>query len=185
MLQELVKNTEDKMVKTVDALKKDFSGIRAGRANPSLLDKIVVDYYGVATPVNQLANVSVPEPRLIVLQPWDKSSIKAIEKAILTSDLGLNPSNDGVVIRLVIPQLTNERRLELVKKIKKIAEEYKVEMRNTRRIKNEEIKKMEKEGSYSEDETKKALEQIQKITDKYIEQVGKVEFIKETEILEV
>ncbi len=185
MLQELVKNTEEKMARTVDALKKDYAGIRAGRANPSLLDKIVVDYYGVATPVNQLANVSVPEPRLIVLQPWDKSSIKAIEKAILTSDLGLNPSNDGVVIRLAIPQLTKERRLELVKKIKKIAEEYKVEMRNTRRIKNDEIKKMEKENSFSEDESKKALDQIQKITDKYIEQIGKVEFTKETEILEV
>ena len=185
MLQELVKNTEEKMARTVDALKKDYAGIRAGRANPSLLGKIVVDYYGVATPVNQLANVSVPEPRLIVLQPWDKSSIKAIEKAILTSDLGLNPSNDGVVIRLAIPQLTKERRLELVKKIKKIAEEYKVEMRNTRRIKNDEIKKMEKENSFSEDESKKALDQIQKITDKYIEQIGKVEFTKETEILEV
>lgn len=185
MLASLLNEVENHMQKVTEALKRDYGTLRAGRANPSLLEKISIDYYGTPTPVNQVANISVPEPRLLVIQPWDRSVIAAIEKAILKSDLGLNPSNDGTVIRINIPQLTQERRNELVKVVKKKAEEYRVEIRNLRRNTNDDIKKLEKEHSISEDESKKGLEQVQKLTDKYIEQVDKILAKKEAEILEV
>lgn len=185
MTEQLFQEAEDKMKKVVEAMKKDVASIRAGRANPALLDKVQVDYYGTMTPVNQLASISAPEPRLLVIQPWDKTVIASIEKAILKSDLNLTPSNDGTVIRLPIPQLTQERRQELVKLVKKKAEEYRVGIRNIRRESNDEIKSLEKEKNISEDEAKKAQEQIQKLTDEYIKQVDKVLSSKEAEIMEV
>jgi len=185
MIREIVQEAEEKMTKTVDVLKKDFASLRAGRATPALLDKIQVDYYGALTPVNQMANINVPEARLLVIQPWDKSTIPAIEKAILKSDLGLNPSNDGNVIRIGIPQLTEERRKELVKVVKKKAEEARVAIRNVRRDVNDMIKELEKEHEVSEDESKRALDDVQKITDKFIKKVDEVMNTKEKEIMEV
>lgn len=185
MTETLFQEAEDKMKKAVEAMRKELASIRAGRANPALLDKVQVDYYGTMTPVNQLASISAPEPRLLVIQPWDKSVIAGIEKAILKSDLNLTPSNDGNVIRIAIPQLTQERRQELVKLVKKKAEEFRVVIRNIRREANDGIKAMEKDKSISEDEAKKAQEQIQKLTDRYIEQVDKVLSNKEAEIMEV
>jgi ribosome recycling factor len=185
MIREIVQEAEEKMTKTVEVLKKDFASLRAGRATPALLDKIQVDYYGALTPVNQMANINVPEARLLVIQPWDKSTIPAIEKAILKSDLGLNPSNDGNVIRIGIPQLTEERRKELVKVVKKKAEEARVAIRNVRRDVNDMIKELEKEHEVSEDEGKRALDEVQKITDKFIKKVDDVMNTKEKEIMEV
>lgn len=185
MTEELFQEAEEKMKKTVEAMRKDLASIRAGRANPALLDKVQVDYYGTMTPVNQLATISAPEPRLLVIQPWDKSVIASIEKAILKSDLNLNPSNDGNIIRIPIPQLTQERRMELVKLVKKKAEEYRVHIRNIRREANDRIKALEKDKSISEDEAKRAQDKIQKITDSYIEQVDTVLSNKEEEIMEV
>ncbi|WP_227766626.1 ribosome recycling factor [Zhaonella formicivorans] len=185
MLDTLLKDVEERMKKATEALKRDYSSLRAGRANPALLEKITVEYYGTPTPINQLANISAPEPRLLVIQPWDRTVIAAVEKAILKSDLGLTPSNDGTVIRISIPQLTQERRNELVKVVKKKAEEYRVEVRNFRRDANDSIKKLEKEGSITEDECKKGQEQVQKLTDKYIEQIDKILANKEAEILEI
>ena len=185
MINEIYSEAEDRMKKSIEVLKKEFASIRAGRANPALLDRIRVDYYGVPTPINQMANISVPEPRLLVIQPWDKSVIGDIEKAILKSDLGLNPNNDGSVIRIAIPQLTEERRKELVKLVKKKSEDFKVEIRNARRDANDQIKMFEKDGEISEDEARKSMEKIQELTDKYIENVNKILENKETEILEV
>lgn len=185
MTEELFQEAEEKMKKTVEAMRKDLTSIRAGRANPALLDKVQVDYYGTMTPINQLATISAPEPRLLVIQPWDKSVIASIEKAILKSDLNLNPSNDGNIIRIPIPQLTQERRMELVKLVKKKAEEYRVHIRNIRREANDKIKSLEKDKSISEDEAKRAQDKIQKITDSYIEQVDTVLSNKEEEIMEV
>lgn len=185
MLDELMTSLEASMQKAVDSLKREYTTIRAGRANPALLEKVTVEYYGVPTPINQVANISAPEPRLLVIQPWDRSVIGAIEKAILKSDLGLTPTNDGNLIRISIPQLTQERRNELVKVVKKKAEEFRVIVRNHRRDANDKIKKMEKDHSISEDEARKAAEQVQKMTDKYIEQIDKVLANKEAEILEV
>jgi len=185
MVKDILKDTEDKMAKAVEMLRKDYTTIRAGRATPGILDKIMVDYYGTATPVNQVANISVPEPRILVIQPWDKSSIPIIEKAILKSDLGLNPSSDGTVIRLVIPQLTAERRQELVKTIKKKAEDSRVAIRNVRRDGIENLKKFEKENAASEDEIKRAQETAQKLTDKYIKEIDHIVEVKEKEIMEV
>ncbi len=176
---------EDRMKKTVDVLRKELASIRAGRANPAMLEKITVDYYGTPTPVNQLANISIPESRMLVIQPWDKTSMPAIEKAILKSDLGLTPSNDGVVIRLTIPQLTAERRTEIVKTVKKKAEENRVAVRNIRRELIDDIKKVEKEKTVSEDESKKGQEKAQKLTDKYIKDIDDVLDKKELEIMEV
>lgn len=178
-------DTESKMNKAIDAYRKDLATLRAGRANPSLLEKIMVDYYNVPTPINQMANISAPEARLLVIQPWDKSVIAEIEKAIQKSDLGLTPSNDGTVIRISIPQLTEERRKELVKVVKKKAEEAKVVIRNLRRDANDEIKLYEKEGEISEDDSRKSQEKIQEITDKFIKQVDEIMNNKETEIMEV
>ncbi|MGI6226177.1 MAG: ribosome recycling factor [Peptococcales bacterium] len=185
MIDEILLDSEERMQKTIEVLRKDFASLRAGRANPAILDKVQVDYYGVPTPINQMANISAPEPRLLVIQPWDKSIISSIEKAILKSDLGLNPSNDGTVIRIAIPQLTQERRKELVKVIKKKAEEAKVGIRNIRRDANESLKSLEKSKEISEDENKKSQDDVQKLTNKYILEVDKVLAAKEQELMEI
>lgn len=184
-IQELLTQQETRMDKTIEALKQEFASIRTGRASTSLLDKITVDYYGAPTPVNQVANVSAPEPRMILITPWDKSMIGAIEKAILQSDLGLNPSNDGAVIRLAIPQLTEERRKALVKVVHKRAEEAKVAIRNIRRDANEVLKKEEKAKTITEDDSKDGQEKIQKLTDKKIKAVDDLKDKKEKDVLEV
>jgi len=185
MSKDVFNEAEGKMKKTLEVLRKDYSSMRAGRANPAILEKIKVDYYGALTPLNQLANISAPEPRLLTVQPWDKSLLSVIEKSILKSDLGLNPTNDGNILRIAIPQLTEERRQELVKAAKKKAEESKVGIRNIRRDANDRIKKMEKEKDITEDELKKEQEEIQKTTDKYIKEADNVLAIKEKEIMEV
>ena len=175
---------EEKMKKTIGNLDGELSAIRAGRANPNVLNKIMVDYYGTPTPIQQVANISVPEARMIQIQPWESSLIKGIEKAILTSDLGLNPSNDGKVIRLVFPELTEDRRKELVKEVKKKAEGAKVAIRNIRRDANDAFKKLAKED-VSEDEIKELEEQTQKLTDKYIKEVDQMVDVKSKEIMTV
>ncbi|MDW7650607.1 MAG: ribosome recycling factor [Bacillota bacterium] len=185
MVQEVYKDVEDRMEKAVAALKRDLATLRAGRATPSLLDKITVDYYGSSMPINQLANISVPEPRLLVIQPWDKKAVTEIERAIMKSDLGLTPASDGSIIRLAIPQLTEERRKELVKVSKKKAEEGRVAIRNIRRDANDELKKKEKAGEITEDELHKSQDEVQKLTDKFIEEADQVLAAKEKEIMEV
>ena len=179
-----MKEFEEKMGKSVDALQEDYATIRAGRANPHILDKIKVDYYGTPTSLQQVANISVPEARMIQIQPWESSLIKGIEKAILTSDLGLNPSNDGKVIRLVFPELTEERRKELVKDVKKKGEAAKVAVRNIRRDANDAFKKLAKQD-VSEDEIKELEDKIQKLTDKYIKDVDAAVELKGKEIMTV
>ena len=176
---------ETKMNKSLDALQNEYASIRAGRANPHVLDKLRVDYYGTPTPIQQVGNVSVPEARMIVIQPWEKSLLKAIQKAILTSDLGINPTNDGSVIRLVFPELTEERRKELAKDVKKKGEATKVAIRNIRRDANDTFKKMEKGDEISEDDRKEAEEKIQKLTDKMIAEVDKAVENKTKEIMTV
>jgi len=185
MDKKIYKETEERMKKVLEILKSELAAIRAGRASTALLDKVRVDYYGVPTPVNQLATISIPEPRMILIQPWDIKMLSNIEKAIIKSDLGLNPINDGKVIRLVLPELTMERRQELVKMAKKKAEEAKVSVRNIRRDANETIKKLEKEGEISQDDSRRSQEEIQKLTDNYIEQIEKILSNKEKEIMEV
>lgn len=185
MVKQLIDDAEDRMKKVIANLKSDFAVIRTGRASAAILDKVFVDYYGVATPINQVSSVSIPEPKLILIQPWDMSTLSAIEKAILKSDLGLNPNNDGKVIRLVLPELTAERRKDLVKTAKKKAEEAKIAVRNLRREYNDTLKKMEKSGEISEDELKRCQDDTQKITDKFIEEVDKTLEAKEKDILEV
>lgn len=184
-IADVMKNLNDKMGKSVEALKVDLASIRAGRANPSILNKVMVDYYGTPTPLNQVANISAPEPRLITVQPWEKTLVKEIEKAIMTSDLGLNPNSDGVVIRLNIPQLTEERRKELVKQVGKKAEEYRVTLRNMRRDANEAIKKLEKGKEITEDDSKKSIDDIQKATDKKMKELELIVANKEKEVMEV
>lgn len=176
---------KDKMDKTVENLKVKFSEVRAGRANPAILNKVKIDYYGAPTPINQVAGVSVPEARMIVIQPWDISILKEIEKAILASDIGINPNNDGKVIRLTFPELTEERRKELVKDIKKMAEEAKVGVRNSRRDGIDLAKKSQKDGEMTEDELKQAENKIQEMTDKSINEIDKIFSVKETEILSI
>lgn len=185
MIKDVVSEAESKMVKAIDVLKKDYATLRAGRATPALLEKVLVDYYGVPTPINQMANISVPESRSLVIQPWDKSVIATIEKAILKSDLGLTPTNDGTVIRLTVPQLTQERRNELVKVVKKKAEDARVAIRNVRRDANDHMKDLEKKHEVSEDDSKRGQEDIQKLTDKYIKEVDQIMNNKEQEIMEV
>ena len=180
-----LKKYEDKMNKTLEVLKEDFGTIRAGRANPHVLDKIKVDYYGSPTPIQQVGNVSVPEARMIVIQPWDKSMLKAVEKAILTYELGINPTNDGSVIRLVFPELTEDRRKELSKEVKKKGDQAKVAIRNIRRDANEAFKKMEKGGEMSEDDLELATSKMQKLTDKMIEKVDQAVEAKTKEIMTV
>ena len=184
-MKEQLKLYEDKMEKTLNNLLEEYAGIRAGRANPHVLDKIKVDYYGSPTPIQQVGNISVPEARIIVIQPWEKSLLKAIEKAIQTSDLGINPNNDGSCIRLVFPELTEDRRKELAKDVKKKGENAKVAIRNIRRDANDTFKKMEKNDEITEDELKESTDKIQKITDKAIEKVDKAIENKTKEILTV
>ncbi len=184
-MQELRKRTNEKMNSAADALKKEFSSIRTGRASLALLDGITVDYYGTPTPVQQLASLSIPESRQIAIQPWEQRLIPEIEKAILKSDLGLTPMNDGKTIRINIPVLTEERRKQLVKLVRKRAEEAKVAVRNIRRDSNEELKKLEKEKHLSEDVVKKEHDDIQKVTDAFIKKVDEILANKEKEIMEV
>ena len=175
---------DTKMQKTLNNLEAEYRGIRAGRANPHILDKLVVDYYGMPTPIQQVANVSVPEARMIQIQPWEKSMIKAIEKAIMTSDIGINPSNDGSVIRLIFPELTEDRRKEIVKDVKKKGEAAKVAIRNIRRDGNDSLKKL-KGTEVSEDEIKDLEDELQKLTDKYIKEVDKAVDVKTKEVMTV
>jgi ribosome recycling factor len=184
MIEETYEETNERMAKTIAALKSELKRIRTGRASASLVDGIKVDYYGTPTPLNQMATIAVPESRLITIQPWDASVIKDIEKAILKSDLGLTPSNDGKLIRIAIPPLSEERRKELVKVVHKTSEEYKVAVRNIRRDSNELIKGFKKDGDISEDDAFKAQDEIQKITDQNIKMIDEIFKIKEKEILE-
>ena len=184
-MQQVLANCEDRMKKSVGALETDYLALRTGRASAAIFDKVRVDYYGQETPLNQVASVSVPEARLVVIQPWDKSLLGAIEKAIQKSDLGLNPSNDGKLLRINFPPLTQERRKELAKKAKSIGEEAKVAARNLRRKANDDIKKEEKAGELTEDDVKETLEDIQKITDKAIKDIDDIVANKEKEIMEV
>lgn len=177
--------TEEKMQKTVEVFRRDLTSLRAGRATPALLEHVTVDYYGSAMPVTQLGQVSVPEPRQIVIAPWDKSILGAIEKAIQKSDLGLTPANDGSVIRLTLPQLTEERRRELVKVVRKKAEEEKVAIRNVRREALDHLKAQEKKGELSEDEARRLTDELQRLTDRYIQEIDRLAEAKEQEILEV
>ena len=176
---------EEKMKKSISVLEENYAEVRAGRANPAILNKIMIDYYGTPTPINQVAGISVPEARMIVIQPWDASVLKEIEKEILKSDIGINPNNDGKVIRLVFPELNEERRKELAKDIRKMAEDTKVAIRSIRRDAIDEAKAMQKNSEISEDELKTSEEQIQKLTDKYVEEVDKVLEKKEKEIMSV
>ena len=184
-MDERLKVYEEKMTKSYDSMQREFISIRAGRANPHVLDKIRVDYYGTPTPLQQVGNISVPEPRMLQIQPWEKSLLKAIEKAILTSDIGINPTNDGSIIRLVFPELTEERRKELVKDVKKKGEAAQVAVRNIRRDANESLKKMNKAGEISEDDQKDLETKVQKMTDKYIADIDKAVDEKSKEILTV
>ena len=180
-----VKPFEDKMSKTMEVLKEEYASVRAGRANPHLLDKLRVDYYGTPSPIQSVANISVPEARVIQIQPWESKMIKEIEKAILASDIGITPGNDGKVIRLVFPELTEDRRKELVKDIKKKAEAAKVAVRNVRRDANDAIKKAAKASEISEDEQKQIEDEIQKMTDKFVTEIDKCTEAKTAEILTV
>ncbi|WP_157062127.1 ribosome recycling factor [Alicyclobacillus ferrooxydans] len=185
MIDTILKSTEERMDKAVHALRRELVSVRAGRASASMLDRVVVEYYGSQMPVNQVATVNSPEPRQLVIQPWDKGMLTEIERAIQKSDLGLNPMNDGSVIRLVIPPLTEQRRQELVKLVKKMAEESRVAVRNVRRDANDELKKLEKTGDASEDEVRRASDKVQALTDRFVGEVDKAASAKEQEILEV
>lgn len=185
MSDDIFGSAEHRMRRAVEILQRDYGNIRTGRARPALLDRVQVDYYGTPTPVNNLATVSVPEPRMLVIQPWDRTTIGAIEKAIQRSDLGLNPNSDGTVIRLVLPQLTQDRRKELVKQVHKRAEEGKVAVRNIRREAQDELKKQERDHAISEDELKRASERLQKLTDSHIGQIDDIARRKEHEVMEV
>lgn len=179
------KHIEEKMNKTISVLEENLAEIRAGRANPAILNKIKVDYYGTPTPINQVAGISVPEARLIVIQPWDASLLKEIEKEILKAEIGINPNNDGKVIRLAFPELNEERRKEIVKDIKKMAEESKVAVRSVRREGMDEVKEMQKQGEITEDEQKAGENQIQKITDNKIAEIDKIAEAKEKEVMSI
>ena len=185
MYKQVIDTAKDKMKKTGSVYQRDMLSLRAGRANPQLLDKITVDYYGTATPLNQMANISSPEPRMLTISLWDPKAISAVEKAIQKSDLGLNPSNDGKVIRLIVPELNEERRKELTKVARKGAEESKVAVRSIRRDAMEQIKKLKKDSVITEDEQRKAEEDLQKVTDSAIKEIDKICADKEKEIMEV
>ena len=184
-MKELLARTEEKMNKTIAVLERDYKSIRAGRANAAVLDRITVDYYGAPTPIQQMAAVSVPEPRILMIQPWDSSTLKDIERAILVSDIGINPQNDGRVIRLAFPPLTEERRKDIVKEVKKTAEENKVAIRNTRRDALEKLKGLEKNGEITEDDKANGEKKIQKLTDKFCKDIDDLAALKEKEILEI
>jgi ribosome recycling factor len=181
----VLSESERKMSRAVEVLKQDLGGIRTGRASPSLLDKVQIEAWGSTQPVNAVATISVPEPRLVVIQPWDKSLIGAIERGIQKSDLGLNPNNDGNVIRLALPQLTEQRRLELAKQVRRRAEEAKVAVRNIRRDADGELRKLEKDGKLSQDDLRRAMDRVQKLTDSAVKQVDEVADRKEKEVKEV
>ena len=183
-MQDELKVYESKMEKTLDVLLDEFGSIRAGRANPHVLDRIKVDYYGTPTPIQQVGNINVPEARMIVIQPWEKSLLKSIEKAILTSDLGINPTNDGTAVRLIFPELTEERRKELVKDVKKKGEAAKVAIRNIRRDGNDAFKKL-KGSDVSEDEIKNLEDELQKMTDKYVKEIDSAVEVKSKEVMTV
>lgn len=185
MVKDILTKAEEKMAKTIHVLKSDLATMKAGRANPTILDRVEVEYYGSMMPINQVANVSAPEPRIILIQPWEKSTLKAIEKAILKSDLGLNPTNDGSVIRLLIPELTEETRKNLVKQVKKSGEDAKVAVRSIRREANDKIKALKKDGTISEDDLKKNEDDIQKKTDNFIKEIDKIVETKEKEIMSI
>lgn len=184
-MKELLKNTEEKMNKTVAVLERDYKSIRAGRANASVLDRVTVDYYGCPTPIQQMAAVSVPEPRILMIQPWDATTLKDIEKAILTSDIGINPQNDGRVIRLSFPPLTEERRKDIVKEVRKTAEENKVAIRNTRRDAIEKLKALKKANTITEDDVADGEKKIQNLTDKFCKEIDDLAALKEKEIMEI
>lgn len=184
-MKELLKNTEEKMNKTIGVLERDYKSIRAGRANASVLDRVTVDYYGCPTPIQQMAAISVPEPRILMIQPWDASTLKEIEKAILTSDIGINPQNDGRVIRLSFPPLTEERRKEIVKDVHKTAEDSKVAVRNTRRDAIEKLKALKKNNTITEDDVADGEKKIQNLTDKYCKEIDSLAELKEKEIMEI
>ena len=185
MPKEIINQCEQKMQKSIEALKKDFATIRTGKANPAILNGVSVEYYGSPMPINQIASVSAPEPQMILIKPYDKSILKAIEKAIQTSDLGFNPQNDGDVVRIPIPALTEQTRKDLVKQAKKIAEENKVAIRNIRRDGMDQLKKLEKDSLISEDELKRRSDELQKVTDKYIETIDKTASEKEKDIMSI
>ena len=184
-VKDTLKELEERMNKTVEFMQTDFAAIRAGRANPHVLDRITVDYYGSATPIQQVGNISAPDPRTIMIQPWDKSLLKPIEKAIQKSDIGINPNNDGSVIRLIFPILTEERRKELSKDVKKKGEAAKVAIRNIRRDAIEKFKKQQKSSEMTEDDYKIAEKDIQKLTDDYIKEIDKISEKKEKELTEI
>ena len=185
MIDDVFNDAKDRMTKAVEALRRELATIRTGRAHPGLVEHLRVDYYGVPTPLNQLATISVPDPRLLTIQPWDRQAMGAIEKAILKSDLSLTPSNDGVIIRLSIPQLTEERRRELAKVVHKKVEEGRVEVRNIRRDGHEELRRLQREKLISEDDQFRGQEKLQKLTDEYVQQVERVGEEKEAELLAV
>ena len=185
MTKVVIDNMLEKMNKSVAVYRKELSSMRAGRANPQLLDRITVDYYGSQVPINQVANISIPEPRIIQIAPWEQSMLKVIEKAIQKSDLGINPSNDGKIIRLLLPELTQERRKELVKQTRKMAEYCKVAIRSIRRDANDQIKKMKKDNTITEDDQKSAEDKIQKATDKIVKEVDTITAEKEKELMDV
>jgi ribosome recycling factor len=185
VIPDTIKDAESRMAKAVESGQHDFATIRTGRANPALLEKISVEYYGSTMSISQLAAITAPEPRLLVVAPWDKNAIPAIEKAIMNSDSGLTPSGDGVVIRMQIPYLTEERRRDMIKMLHKKAEDHRISVRNIRRDTNEKLKNAEKTHEIGEDECKRAQEQIQKLTDKYIAQIDKLQEAKEVELMEV
>lgn len=181
----LIADAKTHMHKAVEAAKREFGSVRTGRASPALLERVMVDYYGVSTPVTQVASITVPDPRLLVIQPWDKSLVREVERAIQKSELGLVPSNDGAVIRLPIPSLTGERRKELVKVVHKQAEEARVSVRNIRRDHKEKLERLEKKGDLSEDETRRAVDELQKLTDQHTKEIDTLLAAKEKEITEV
>lgn len=184
-MNELIKNTEAKMNKSIDALDREYKSIRAGRANAAVLDRVSVDYYGVPTPVQQMAAVSVPEPRTLLITPWDKSTLKDIEKAILTSEIGINPQNDGICIRLNFPPLTEERRKDIVKDIRKKGEDAKVAIRNQRRDALDKLKSLKKSNAITEDDEANGEKKIQNLTDKFCKEIDELANVKEKEIMEI
>ena len=184
-MNELIKNTEEKMGKSIDALDREYKSVRAGRANASVLDRVNVDYYGVPTPVQQMAAISVPEPRTLLITPWDKSTLKDIEKAILTSEIGINPQNDGICIRLNFPPLTEERRKDIVKDIRKKGEDAKVAVRNQRRDALDKLKALKKNNTITEDDEANGEKKIQNLTDKFCKEIDELATLKEKEIMEI
>ena len=184
-MDEIYELHKEKMEKTLRALDNEYASVKAGRANPTVLDRIKVDYYGAPTPINQIATVAVPEPQILTIQPWDASAVKMIEKAIQASDIGINPQNDGRVIRLVFPQLTEERRKELTKQVKKYGEDAKVAVRNIRRDAVDYVKKAQKKGELTEDDQKKAEKDIQDLTDKHVKKIDEMCAKKEKELMEI